>query len=392
MDAEDMKRHYVIRFINTRLVGCEYVIRDDRTTYIVADRHTIESEQKRGSDPAVLYVLDDSITTRFDIVYSAGMSLPRLISDKIEKTLNFNQRIDVGGVQFALRSEDSEWQALDEDQSIEEAHASHAMPSEAKPRALWIKIPLMSVLMLVIIVGGILALYQRDDSSVADLNQALGGKPHQFNTFIGRDNQLYIFAQEAQSSRWAWQSLIKNNFDKKATVLSAKTAEENILREIAARWPLIKLHALRFDDPSRPEIILSQERTTLPEPTQLNSLVSELITLFPWAHTFSFSYISDDNVAGSAEQGLLGIVPYFIKRINADSVTFTVRGELNDGELNAIKEFIDAFRSKWRGEYVQFDIELEADRFKGKSYLYGNESFVKVTSEQWYFPENRLQR
>lgn len=389
MDADDMKRHYVIRFINTRLVGCEYVIRDNRTTYIVADRHTIATAQNKGSDPATIYVLDDSINTRFDILYDTGMSLPLLLVSETEKAINFQQIINVDGVKFALRPEDSEWQALVTEGSQQNEGEGSVIPAPAvKHNTTGVRATLV-VLLILALAAGIFALYQRDDSEVASLNQALGGKPHEFKTFIGRDSQLYIYAQEAQSSRWAWQSLIRNNIDKQATILSAKAVEENISREIASRWPQVKFHALRFDDPSRPEIILSQERSKMVDPAQLEAISAELVSLFSWAHKFSFGYISDNIIARSAEQSLSGVVPAFNKRDNGDSVTFSVRAELNDGELNAIKQVVDDFRTKWRGGYVQFDIQLETNRLKGKSYLYGNDGYVKITSEQWYFPESK---
>ncbi|WP_082203834.1 PrgH/EprH family type III secretion apparatus protein [Winslowiella iniecta] len=391
MDSDDVKRHYVIRFMNTLLVGCEYVIREERTTYIVADRHTLESVQQNTDDPATIYVLDDRINTRFDILFSAAMSLPQLVtgneSQAVTRSVNFHQLINVDEVHFVLRPEYSEWQQpLEEVSRSEEASDNDIFAPAKVPHKPWKKM-LLLLLLAVMGLSGCYLLYDRNECEINSVTLALGGKPQEFNSFVGGDGRIYIFARTAQSSNRAWQSLIKNPDSRDVTVLNAKAEEEKISREIMARWPQVRFHGIRFDDPAKPEIILSQERAEMIPVAQLNNISAKLSMLFSWVKVFTFSYISDNSIINTAEQGILSITPYFNKRQNADSVTFSVVGKINDSELNAIKDIVTDFRKQWSGGYIQFDIKLEEDRLKGKSWRYGADGYVKTAAEQWFFPE-----
>lgn len=392
MYNDDVRHHYVIRFMNTLLMGCEYVISEERTTYIVADRHTLESEQQHNDDPATIYVLDDRINTRFVILFTAAMSQPQLITENESQattsSLNFHQLINVDDVHFVLRPEHSEWQQpVDEVSSTQEVSSNRACVSAKAPRKPWRKMLLPLMLISLIGLSGFFLLNQREEDEINSVNLALGGRSQEYNSFVGGDGRLYVFARTTKSSNRALQSLIKNNIGSDVTVLSAKKEQEKIFREIMARWPEVKFHDVRFDDLTQPEIILSQERAKLMTKSQLESISTELSLIFSWAHTFRFSYLSDRSMADNAEQGILSITPYFNKRNNTDSITFSVVGNLNDSELNAVKNFINDFRSQWNSGYIQFDIKLEEDRLKGKSYRYGVGGYVKIAAEQWYFPD-----
>ncbi|MBP2168814.1 type III secretion system PrgH/EprH family protein [Erwinia toletana] len=395
MSAEDMKRHYEIRFINTRLAGCEYIIREERTSFVVADRATLAAIQQQSEDPATIYVLDDNITTSFDIVYGSAMLLPLLEMNndhlRASETINFHQVIDVDGVSFILRPEGSEWQESVEqpqpEQPEEITAAASVAPQPLAAKGAGLKKTIIPLLLLLLAgLAGYYLLQKQDRGQNSQLSLMLAGKPHQFKTFVGGDAAVYVLAPEPMSSVWAWQSLIKNNIANQFTVLSARAEEDKITREINTRWPEVKFHGVRFDDPSRPEIILSLERTKMLNQKELNHIAKKLISLFQWANDFMFSYISDKSVADNAGQELLSIVPDFNTRNNADSVTFSIARELSDSELNALKIFISEFRSRWQGGYVQFDIKLEDNRIKGKSWRYGADSYIKTTADQWYFP------
>lgn len=393
MSTEDMERHYVVRFINTRLAGCEYVIREERASFVVADRSALASAQLQSHDPATIYVLDDNITTCFDIVYNAAMPLPLLVinhdGQTDSRTINFHQTVEADGVSFVLRPEGSEWQEASAETPAAPGEEAIPMPAAARaePRSRGWTVKMLSLLLLLAAgVTGYYLLGQQDQRQLNQLALTLGGKPQAFQTFVGRDASVYVLAREPISNAWAWQSLIKNNIANQYTVLSARSAEENIAREITARWPQVKFHGVRFDVPGRPEIILSLERAKMINQQQLDQVSAKLLSLFSWASGFSFSYLSDGSIADNAEQGLVSIVPHFDRRNNNDSVTFSVNSTLNDSELNALKAFVTDFRSKWKGNYIQFDIRLEDNRLKGKSWRYGTDSYIKITADQWHFP------
>lgn len=393
MNAVDRERRYTICFINTRLAGCEYVIREESASFIVADRDALALFQQQSSDPTVTYILDDSINTRFDIIWHSSAPLPLLMSYQdggiAERTISFHQTIDVDGVCFTLRPQQEEYEPV---MDVCQASAAEATP-QAVTKAVTMRRPgrrIVGPLLLVCLLlagTGYFLMTRQETQQLNSVSQLLGGRPYEFTTFIGRDSAVYVFARDANSSAWAWQSLIKNNAGQQITVLSTREEEDKIARELGSRWPQLKFHAVRFDDPAKPEIILSQERTRAMTQQELEQVSAKMVTLFPWSSRFIFSTLSDRRLAETAEQGLTGIIAVYDKRSSADNVTFSISGTLNDSELNALKKYVSEFRKKWRGDYIQFDIALKDNRLQGNSRLYGNNGYIKISPEQWYFSE-----
>lgn len=393
MNAVDIERHYAICFINTRLAGCEYVIREEIASFIVADRDALALFQQQSCDPTATYILDDSINTRFEIVWHSSAPLPLLMSycdgGITERTIPFHQTIDVDGVCFTLRPQREEYQQdVDVCQAspVEAAPEPVVQPLTARRRRRPIGVPVLLTLLLLAGAGYYLSTRQ-ETQQINSVTQLLGGRPYQFTTFVGHDSAVYVLARDASSSAWAWQSLIKNDAGQQITVLSTREEEDKIARELGSRWPQLKFHAVRFDDPAKPEIILSQERTGAMTQQELEQVSAKMVSLFPWSSRFIFSTLSDYRLAETAEQGLKGIVAVYDKRSSSDNVTFSISGKLNDSELNALKKYVSEFRRKWRGDYIQFDIALKDNLLQGNSRLYGNNGYIKISPEQWYFPE-----
>mgnify|MGYP001942017004 CR=1 FL=1 len=393
MNAVEMERHYAICFINTRLAGGEYVIREERASFIVADRDALALFQQQSADPTATYILDDSINTRFEIVWHSSAPLPLLMSYRdggiTERTIPFHQTIDVDGVCFTLRPQREEHQqdrAVCQASLAESAPEPVVKPLTARQRRRPFSVPALLTLLLLAGAGYYL-LTRQEPQQINSVTQLLGGRPYQFTTFVGHDSAVYVLARDASSSAWAWQSLIKNDAGQQITVLSTREEEDKIARELGSRWPQLKFHAVRFDDPAKPEIILSQERTESMTPQELEQVSAKMVTLFPWSSRFIFSTLSDYRLAETAEQGLRGIIAVYDKRSSPDNVTFSISGKLNDSELNALKKYVSEFRRKWRGDYIQFDIALKDNMLQGNSRLYGNNGYVKISPEQWYFPE-----
>lgn len=393
-DPESKKSRYVIHFINTGLAGCEYVIYEDKTTFVVTSKSEIACFQQQECNPAVIYILDDNICTHFDILFYTDLSpLPELITGEGNKknssAINFHQIIHTNGVYFALRPEASEWQTkleLEQMESValtpEQGDISTVSTEKRAPG----KGVLIALIMMMLLAASGLFYFtvNRDTQQITALLDQLGEKKQLLTVFKGNDSDLYIFARESIMAAWVRQWLKKNSYDN-FSVLLESNEEERMVNEIRKQWPELQIHGVRFDSPVKPVVLLSLERASYFDKAQLNQLAVKLGLVFPWAENVNFSYLSDKTIANFAEQRLLSVSSDFSKRENSDTVIFTIRGKVNDSELTAFKSVINDFKSRWKGSYVQFVIKLDENKLKVKSRLSGSHGYTKVSDDQWDF-------
>ncbi|WP_302476588.1 PrgH/EprH family type III secretion apparatus protein [Candidatus Williamhamiltonella defendens] len=133
--------------------------------------------------------------------------------------------------------------------------------------------------------------------------------------------------------------------------------------------------------------MISQERTVLDAQKSLN-LMQSLKEQMPYAKEIKIIDISDQEVASQAEAGIQKISVPYIRQDHGNSVTFVIKGALEDGHIQQLRRFVVNYNKAWGQQYVQFSIELQDDWLKGKSLKYGHQgSYVKVSPGYWYFPK-----
>lgn len=389
-DTKDAKHNYVMRFINTHLAGCEYVIRQGKTLFIVANSSSLVSEQQYSKSMDTIFIPDDTLTTNFEIFYNDYTALPQLVytngKEIIKEALDFFRKINVNGVNFALRPEESEWKEIDGETLTKEPYT---IPEPKKDLCLSKKILLFLLLLLPLSTA---AYYFLMDPSVEAHHRLLSSQRDvvgRTDTFIGRDGMIYFFANEAKDEA-VFRNLMKtDNITKPFTVLYAKAEGDKIVREFISRWPKVKFHGIRFDNPTTPEILLSLERAKLIDQSELDKISVKLASLFSWVDSFTFSYLSDAVLIEFAEQGLQRIVKSFGKKTNVNGITFIIDHKINDNELHDLNIFISEFKKRWTNNYINFDFNLKNEKFGGKSLLYGENGYIKVNDNQWFFPSNQ---
>lgn len=390
IEDEKEKGLYVIRFLNTQLKGCEYRITEAETHYFIQQQDELKRQQDLLISPANIFVPDEELSLSFDIIAGQEHEKPRLVAiaekEPVEITLNYQQVCHYCGFWFALREpEDTEWHDEVNNFVLPALEQAGTVNKKSK-KTIYAS---LSALVTVIVLGMLFAGYYLDseDKKKISLIQVLGNDEQAYSVSLGNDRQWYVFAEDEESRNWAARALQKSADFSQSVIVNKRNEASRLAHEINRRWPQIRFHLIRFDNPEIPELVLSKERggIDLRDKAKVDAFRHGLLGLLPYARNVHFSMISDAVVANQAEQGLREIAEVYSKDKQHDRVSFTVRGYLNDSELNDLKKFIVEFNKKWQRHYVHFKIELENDRLKGKSYQYGSGGYVKLTPRHWDF-------
>ena len=225
---------------------------------------------------------------------------------------------------------------------------------------------------------------ERQITSVADF---LNNSSENYQIIYGNDKVIYVLSDSDKSAQWAIQSMVRIPQPYRTKVLTVEAEELRIGKWIESNWPQVKYHRVKLNDPKQPVLEISTERTKL-SVAEKNTFTSALVKNIPYANSIAITQIADKNIKMLAADGLKKMALSFTEINNGNSVTFVIRGAIEDGELERLKEFITRYYQAWGGEYVQFALELKNDWLKGKSYKYGSGGYVKLAPGHWYFPRS----
>lgn len=391
IEDEEKKGLYVIRFLNTQLKGCEYCITEAETHFFIQQQDKLKRQQDLLISPANIFVPDETLSLSFDILVGEKGEKPRLVAftekQPEEITLNYQQVCHYCGFYFALREmKETEWHDEVNKFELPTLNVPPGVVNKRNKKKFYLS--LLGIGMTIFL-GMVFTEYYLDSENKkkVSLIQVLGGDERSYSVSLGNDTQWYVFAEDEASHNWAARALQKSADFSQSVIINKRSEASRLANEIYRRWPHIRFHLIRFDNPEKPEIVLSKERggIDLKDKATVDAFRNGLLSLLPYAKNVHFSIISDAVVVNQAEQGLREIAEVYSKDKQHDLVSFTVRGYLNDSELNDLKGFIVSFNKKWQRHYVHFKIELQNDRLKGKSYQYGAGGYIKLTPRHWDF-------
>ncbi|WP_227318233.1 PrgH/EprH family type III secretion apparatus protein [Cedecea davisae] len=389
------RNQLVVRLLNGMLRGCEFTLVSGKTLFIVTDEQAIRQQHNGTLLPdSTIYIPAKESGYNFEILVPEAEGEPVILREIQEhvvpdRIILSNEIISVGGQKLAWRELEGSFSDTVLFYSCEESGHADNMPSEPgslPPKKQWWKL-----LVVIGIVGCVsfagytyLTETERQITSVADF---LNNSSENYQIIYGNDKVIYVLSDSDKSAQWAIQSMVRIPQPYRTKVLTVEAEELRIGKWIESNWPQVKYHRVKLNDPKQPVLEISTERTKL-SVAEKNTFTSALVKNIPYANSIAITQIADKNIKMLAADGLKKMALSFTEINNGNSVTFVIRGAIEDGELERLKEFITRYYQAWGGEYVQFALELKNDWLKGKSYKYGSGGYVKLAPGHWYFPRS----
>lgn len=389
------RNQLVVRLLNGMLRGCEFTLVSGKTLFIVTDEQAIHQQHNGTLLPdSTIYIPAKESGSNFEILVPEAEGEPVILREIQEhvvpdRIILSNEIISVGGQKLAWRELEGSFSDTVLFYSCEESGHADNMPSEPgslPPKKQWWKL-----LVVIGIVGCVsfagytyLTETERQITSVADF---LNNSSENYQIIYGNDKVIYVLSDSDKSAQWAIQSMVRIPQPYRTKVLTVEAEELRIGKWIESNWPQVKYHRVKLNDPKQPVLEISTERTKL-SVAEKNTFTSALVKNIPYANSIAITQIADKNIKMLAADGLKKMALSFTEINNGNSVTFVIRGAIEDGELERLKEFITRYYQAWGGEYVQFALELKNDWLKGKSYKYGSGGYVKLAPGHWYFPRS----
>ena len=380
--------HCVLRIFNGPLQGCEFALAQRRTLFVVGGESEFCSQDRPLSVPEdAIYIPLESGGCNFEVLLDdngrTGCRVRLLRAEGAEERLiTFQELENLDGLQIALRLADVAWL-----ETLLLPPASGPVASEP------IKVPgtvsqrvaagigATALLVALILVGW---QFSRP-GPVSNVEALIMGAHTSMTVLYGRDREVYVFADSEREASWGRQVLVRNGYVA-TQVLTRYDEQARLEKLLLDLMPGLAYHRLDLSNPALPRLLLSVQRNTLTVEAR-SRLQQALYIAAPYATEVQLLNRDDKSIAGLAEENLKRLALPFTRQEHADSVTFTVEGSLEDGELQALNALVSDFNQQWGDRYVHFAIELKDDWLKGKSFQYGPQGYIKMTPSSWYFPK-----
>jgi len=387
-DIQDPCAHsWVLRVFNGPLQGSEFRLAQHRTLFLVGDQAQFCDQNRPLSVPAdAIYIplAHDGCNFEIIIVDNAitGVTLRVLDDEQTQDRSCPAQTLErVGGLRFAVRPADEAW-----DDAL--LMAGEAAP--LLPRATFVPGELPKWRMAAAGIAAALLLaagwYLARPNPVDDVQTLIGGSRSSFTVLRGTDKHVYVFADSEREASWGRQVLERSHKTPQASVVTYDQERQRLEKVIDRLEPSLAWHRIELSDPAKPKLVVSNERNLL-TPSLQTRLAREVQKAMPYASDVSVIGSDDRQLARFAEQGLRLLAVPYTRLGDANGVTFTLEGSLQDAELRAVREYVNEFNRQWGGRYVHFAVELKDDWLKGKSFQYGPQGYVKMAPSSWYFPK-----
>ncbi|POF42111.1 type III secretion system protein PrgH [Pseudomonas laurylsulfativorans] len=375
----------VLRILNGALQGCEFPLGESTTLFVVGAVELLGEGVLTASVPAdAIFVPLASGGCNFEVL--AGQVTPqglplRVLDESMEiRHCAFHTRVQIGGLQIALRPEEQPWApellGLQPDATSEAA----AVVWWRAPWSGWVA----SGLALAALVTAVGVWSVPGPTPETDVRALITGASDEAKVLSGRDHAIYVFVASERDAGWSRQVLVRHN-TLSGKVLVMDQERRRLEHLLVDHDPQLAWHSIDLKEPSVPRLLLSAQRNLL-TPQKQAKLLDALLSAAPYAQNITVQMQDDSLLVDLAQEGLQRLSLAFSRIEHEDSVTFAVAGNLQDSELANARRYIDSFYRQWGDRYVHFTVELKDDLLKDKSFQTGPQGYIKMTTSSWHFP------
>jgi type III secretion system PrgH/EprH family protein len=376
----------VLRLLSGPLRGCEYALAEGRTLVVVGAPSELVGQGEHVDFPERTIVLPMEGAGNFEIlIYADARSdyrLRTLHPQLEERTQAFQQVCRVGSLDFVVRPAGSEW----EPDIVEAKGRTDAAVAKSRRQIRLLTVLAGFVALVVLLVAGLTYwAHVQGERRVADVAAVVAGASSQYRLLKGRGDLIHLFAQNERDALWARQALTREGMAASAQVATLWGEEQRVSKLLQENYPAVAFHRLKLDDPARPMLILSWERTRLNKQVR-QSLQGSLLGWMPYAQGVDMLNWSDELVDDQARSGLDRLGISYQRHSNVGSVTYVIASELSDVDLARLQQFTEVFYRDYGHRYVHFSVVLKDEKFKDKSFKYGGSAYFKLAQQHWFFP------
>ncbi len=385
----------VFRILSGKLAGCEFLLDNLHTVFMVTNDSTIETIHKGNLYPNnLIYIPCVDREYSFEIVVennalsSNGNITVREINDEnIDngQTIALNEIYHVNDLSFAIRNMSDSFNA-------EVLHYRYPIINITTEKVLPVKKNYLAItmfLLLILLLIGLCAYFYftSEQRKISKLSVLLRNDLEHYRISYGQDNIIYLLASNERYVYHAKKLLNNSDDDNQVKVLSRKQQIKAISWWLRKNFPSAYFHSIELDKAEQPVISLSKERTSLADKEKSN-IINKLKKDFLFVRNVVFQSISDKYIENISENGIKKLKINYKKIVSKNSITFFILDNLSDQEIQSIKLFINNFYQNWEKNYIYFTIELNSDWLQDKSYRYGSKNYIRTSPFHYYFNKN----
>lgn len=404
---------FTLRVLSGEMSGSELLLSEER--YLIKTGKQSPNKQDSESESAITlfvpsgntgnsYYLDltGGKTTSSDIDEGkendtvSNYSIINSSSSDTEKPIyfEFNRIIQVDDLILAIKKESEIWDESvtnyihivneDYDDDIP-ADKRRKLKQQSKTKLKKFTAPAGILALVCIVTAGFWFNSSKSEQAIKrSLTETIAGSVNPVSIIKSKKNTYYLLAQTQRDMDWILQALQKNprpNDEKIKVILLAEEPEQLTNKFWDKEYPVltVDLSSPRFPTV---KIITGPDIT----PDKLKKVKAQALAWMPFAEDVVIKTYNKNTIISTAEDGLKLIYLPFAKLSTPQGATFSIRGALSDNDLLQLNHFINTYQNTWGSRYIKFDIKLDNDLLKGKSYLNGQQGYVLMGKSHWYFP------
>ncbi|WGM11420.1 PrgH/EprH family type III secretion apparatus protein [Arsenophonus nasoniae] len=322
-------KQLVFRILNGKLAGCEFLLDNLHTVFMVTNDNTIETIHKGTSYPNnLIYIPYIDREYSFEIIIenntlnANGNIIVREISNENvnnEKSIILNEINHVNDLSFAIRN-------IGDSFSEEVLHYRYPIIDITAERFSPVKKNYLAItlfFLLISLVIGICAYFYftSEQRKISKLSVLLRNDLEHYRISYGQDNIIYLLANKERYVYHAIKLLNNSDDASQVKVLSKKKQIRALSSWLRKNFPLVYFHAIELDKAEQPVLSLSKERASLTD-KEKSYLIKKLKKDFLFIKNVVFKSISDKYIENISENGIKKLKINYKKIVSKNSITF----------------------------------------------------------------------